>query len=109
MKGNNLQFGFSLVELLITIATVAALTGVSLSVYSQYQSRAYNSTALQQGVQIRTALEAGLSDRGSLGSTAYANNPSLEYAIDGTLTCVSGCDDIDPTALLSGFVPNRGV
>jgi type II secretory pathway pseudopilin PulG len=100
--------GFSLVELLITVATVSALSGIGIAVYAQYQERAYNSNALQQGVQLRTAFEAGLSDRGSLGSTVFANNPALEFSIDGTLSCVSSCDDITPNQLFPGFVSTPG-
>ena len=103
------QSGFSLIELLITIATVSALSGIGLAVYAQYQQRAYNSTALQQGMNLRTSFEAGLSDRSTLGSTIFTNSPALEFAIDGTLSCVSGCDGITPSSLFPGYVADRGV
>mgnify|MGYP002079187822 CR=1 FL=1 len=102
------QRGFSLVELLITVATVSALTGIGLAVYSQYQQRAYNSNALQQGMNLRTSFEAGLTDRSTLGSTVYTNNPSISYSIDGSLAC-SGCDSFAPTDLYPGFIHQPGV
>ena len=109
MSNSNNYSGFSLIELLITIATVAALCGIGLAVYAQYQQRAYNSTALQEAVQLRTAFEAGLSDRSNLGSTVFANNPALQFSIDGTLSCLSSCDDIDLNQLFPGFLGSAGV
>ena len=103
------QSGFSLVELLITISTVVALVGIGLSVYAQYQERAYNANALQQGMQIRTAFEAALSDRGSFGSSVFVDNPMLNFSIDGTLACVSGCGGIMPESLFPGYVHNPGI
>jgi type II secretory pathway pseudopilin PulG len=102
------QLGFSLVELLITVATISALTGIGLAVYSQYQQRAYNSNALQQGMNLRTSFEAGLTDRSALGSTVFSNNPSTSYSIDGTLAC-SGCDDFSAADLYPGFIHQPGV
>ena len=101
------QSGFSLVELLITIATVSTLSGIGLAVYAQYQERAYNSMALQQGMHLRTAFEAGISSSGSLGSSVFADNPALEFSIDGTLTCVSSCGGIDVNTLFPGY-PSPG-
>ena len=102
------EFGFSLVELLSTIAVSATLTGVSMAVYVQYQDRAYLSASLQQGVQLRTAFEAGLSGQSSLGSSIFNENRNFQFLIDGTQSC-DNCTGYSFSDVFVGFSPQLGV
>jgi prepilin-type N-terminal cleavage/methylation domain-containing protein len=102
--------GFSFIELLITIAIVGVVAGMGMAVYGQYQQRAYNTNALQQGLQLRTAFEAALSDSSDLTELLFNANRTFEYSIDGTLTCVTAnCGAFDLDNLLRAFSPQRGV
>jgi type II secretory pathway pseudopilin PulG len=89
----------------ITTTIVTVIAGIGLSIFSQYQHRAYLSTALSQGMNLRMAFEAALSDQGSLASTVFASNPALEFNIDGTTSC-SGCSG-DMTSLFQDSVIRR--
>ena len=102
------QLGFSLVELLSTIAVSVTLAGVSMAVYVQYQDRAYLSASLQQGVQLRTAFEAGLSGQSSLGSSIFNENRNFQFQIDGSESC-DNCSGYSFGDIFVGFSPQRGV
>jgi type II secretory pathway pseudopilin PulG len=114
MKNINRESGFSFVELLLTMVLLVVLAGLSMAVYTQYQARAYNSTALQQGLQMRTAFEAGLATQSSAAAAILLNTFNITYQIDGDLSCV-GCAAATPVIanngadLLAGFEHMDGV
>lgn len=42
------QAGFSLLELLVTMSIIGALSGISMTIFSAFQAEAYNSLAITQ-------------------------------------------------------------
>lgn len=60
MKKN--QKGFTLIELLIVVAIIAILAAIAIPQFSQYRQKAYNSSAVSDLRNSKTALEAFFAD-----------------------------------------------
>ena len=65
--------GFTLIELLIVVAIIAILAAIAIPQFSQYRIRGYNSAALADLRNARTAEEAFFSDWQCYASTVGAN------------------------------------
>jgi len=64
------ESGFTLVELLVTIAILMILSAIALTGFSVYKDQAYQKIAEQIMNQARTALEAGKQDTEASGGEA---------------------------------------
>ena len=70
--------GFTLIELLIVVAIIAILAAIAIPQFSQYRIRGYNSAALADLRNARTAEEAFFSDWQAYASTvAGAGTPGV--------------------------------
>ncbi len=56
------QKGFTLIELMIVIAIIGILAAIAIPQFSAYRTRAYNSAALSDLRNCRTAMEAYYAD-----------------------------------------------
>ncbi len=54
--------GFTLIELLIVVAIIAILAAIAIPQFSNYRKKAYNSTAVSDLRNAKTALEAFYAD-----------------------------------------------
>jgi type IV pilus assembly protein PilA len=79
MGGNTMKIkkkkGFTLIELLIVVAIIAILAAIAIPQFSSYRIRGYNSAALADLRNGRTAEEAFFSDWQAYASTAAGGVP----------------------------------
>ncbi len=75
--------GFSLIELIVVIAIMAILAGVSIPTYVAYIGRANDAAALEVLNEVKTAV---LADAAEQGTTVT----SIEVAEDGSVTATLG-------------------
>jgi len=57
--------GFTLIELLIVVAIIAILAAIAIPQFSAYRQKAYNSSAVADMRNTKTALEAFYADQQS--------------------------------------------
>lgn len=65
MKKLKKQKGFTLIELLIVVAIIAILAAIAIPQFSAYRQKAYNSAALADLRNFKTAMEAYFADNQS--------------------------------------------
>jgi prepilin-type N-terminal cleavage/methylation domain-containing protein len=68
--------GFTLIELLIVVAIIAILAAIAIPQFAQYRIRGYNSSALADLRNARTAEEAFFSDWQAYASTSAGGVPN---------------------------------
>ena len=73
-KTSSSQGGFTLIELMITVAVVAILAAVAIPSYSQYAIR-----SSRQAVQSELMVMASIQEKIYLNSNAYASNITTSY------------------------------
>ncbi len=62
MKKKRSSKGFTLIELLIVVAIIAILAAIAIPQFSAYRQKAYNSSAVSDLRNTKTALEAYYAD-----------------------------------------------
>jgi len=72
--------GFTLIELLIVVAIIAILAAIAIPQFSAYRIRGYNSAAVADLRNARTAEEAFFSDWQAYSSTGAAGAPAATAA-----------------------------
>jgi len=87
--------GFTLIELLITLGIIAVLAAIALPVFSAYQVRGYNASALADVRNIRTMEESMFSDKQDYGS-------SLPAVAEESLNLVDSAGNNQAVALTKG-------
>lgn len=101
------QRGFTLIELMVTVAVLAILSAVALPVYSSYVQRARVPVALDSLSAYLTRMEQRYQDVGN-----YANNGNCAVALpvagDFTITCAISDGGQGFTATATGAGPVAG-
>lgn len=62
--GRKLQKGFTLIELLIVVAVIGILAAIGIPQYSSYRIKGFNSAAIGDLRNFKSAMEAYYADRG---------------------------------------------
>lgn len=88
--------GFTLIELMITVAIVAILATIALPAYQQYTARARTAEGIQLAANARRQVETILV-AGSVDATSYA----LGYVTLGQTDNVESIDIADDTGILT--------
>jgi type IV pilus assembly protein PilA len=68
MRGRRSNSGFTLVELIIVVALIGILILIGIPQYQSYRARSYNGNAIADLRNLRSGMEAFMSDRGSYPS-----------------------------------------
>jgi type IV pilus assembly protein PilE len=96
------QNGFTLIELMITVAVIGILAAVALPAYTQYVVRANRSAAQAQMMDIANRQQQFL-----LADRAYASETTLEnsgYALPSTVSSKYGYDVTVGTGTVPSFI-----
>ncbi len=85
-KLQHIEKGFTLVELLVTVAIVGILASIAILNFSEYQAKAYDTSAVAFQRNLRIATEEFHNDY----EGTSANNVSWAHFADGTNTFTNG-------------------
>ena len=101
------QNGFTLVELMITVAVIGILSTIALPSYAAYMLRSKIPVGLENLASYQARMEQAYQDTGSYGSTAcVASIPAIaNYTLRGTLSAAGQ----GFTATVEGTGPLAGV
>lgn len=108
MQSDYRESGFSLIELLVSVAIVTILAAIAVPEYKQYKSRAYNSVAQQFLKNLVVATVTGHIDYKADGSYSIRRTPSsANYFIN----CSNPSDQCNAETLLPGltYLPNTSM
>lgn len=86
MRVHHSNSGFTIIELLVSIATLGILFGLGLEAMKEYKDRAYYSVSEKALHDARTALEAGKIDEEKWGSSVI----SFYMTGEGVVTSATG-------------------
>ena len=114
MKANSLDLGFTLVELLTTVAIVSLLAGLALANFKGYQSRANDSKAISQLKNAYVALQALPIDLGPSPPDGFINirgdgTVSITNAVTYGATAPGNLSDYSIDQLMPGFEHEQDV
>jgi type IV pilus assembly protein PilE len=93
--------GFTLIELMITVAVVAILTAIAFPSYTAYIQRGRISEAVSALSTTRVRLEQFYQDNRNYGSTASLCGVTMPTTEHFTVTCNWGAGGTDQTYLLA--------
>ncbi|OOF00401.1 pilin [Salinivibrio sp. IB643] len=85
------QQGFSLIELLVVISIIGALTAIAIPQYQKYQNKAKVTAAIATLTNMRSAVEAKILEKGELSEkSGKIDNTTLGIPDDVELGSESG-------------------
>jgi type IV pilus assembly protein PilE len=93
--------GFTLIELMITVAVVAILTAIAFPSYTAYIQRGRISEAVSALATTRVRLEQSYQDNRNYGSTNSACGVTMPTTEHFTVTCNWGAGGTDQSYLLT--------
>ena len=79
--------GFSLIELVVVVAVLSALSAIAIPQFNCYQRKAKASTALAAMRQIQTECAVNKASTGSSGTYSTGNLNSYQIQSDGSNSC----------------------
>ncbi len=98
--------GFSLVELLVTVAVLSIIATISVAQFQEYKAKANDATAMTHTINIYTAAHAANIEE------ALGDNPNSSYSIsflaDGT-SIKQGADSLSIENLVPGYKSQKDV
>ncbi len=62
MRGQSLQKGFTLIEILIVVAIIGILASITIPMYQDYVTRSKNSAAMSDLKNLKSGMEAYFAD-----------------------------------------------
>jgi type IV pilus assembly protein PilE len=93
--------GFTLIELMITVAIVAILASIAYPSYTDYVRRSRIADVTTQLAAVRVRLEQHYQDKRSYNSTAAVCGVAMPAAADFTLSCTWGGTSSNQTFVLT--------
>jgi type IV pilus assembly protein PilE len=101
------QNGFTLIELMVTVAVVGILSAIALPSYSAYIFRSKIPTGLDTLATYQARMEQGYQDTGSYGAAACT--AAIPSATNFTLACTVASAGQGFSAVITGVGPLTGV
>jgi type IV pilus assembly protein PilE len=101
MRGRQVR-GFTLIELMVTVAVVAILSAIALPAYSAYVQRSRVPPALDGLQSYFTRMEQRYQDTGNYGTTGTTCGISLPTVANFTVTCATSNSAQNFTATATG-------
>lgn len=86
------EYGFNLIELLITVSIIGILAAIAIPQYYQYKTKAYNAEAISDIKNLRLIEESLFVEALDYGSASVTN---------GTITLVGATSNTSQTMMLS--------
>ena len=91
--------GFSLIELVVVVSVLAALSAIVIPTFTCFQRKAQATAALAAMKQIQTECEINKADTANAGTFALSNLNSYQIQSDGS----NGCSGASGTGLISAI------
>lgn len=100
--------GFTLIELMVTVAIAGVLASVALPSYNSYVKRSRVPAALEGLSGYHTRMEQRYQDTGNYGTAGTTCGVALPTVVNFTVTCATAASAQNYTATATGTGPMEG-
>ena len=105
LNKQDLNAGFTLVELLVTVGILGILSSLAIGNFNNYRRRANDSLAIQQLVNFQTSYQAGFIDNPTFNP--FEVGGSITFDVNGNSNTFGFLPPAD--SMLPGFIHQEGV